>query len=104
MLKFAMLFTPSWNKVSKEQIITDDMWKIFHETGKNEAYKDTEEQHMATQWHGVAPPKNGIQWDNVFDDGATLYFYALTMKANYNINQKNRVYASGYFGRDNTSI
>jgi CubicO group peptidase (beta-lactamase class C family) len=70
MLKFAMLFTPSWNKVSKEQIITDDMWKIFHETGKNEAYKDTEEQHMATQWHGVAPPKNGIQWDNVFDDGA----------------------------------
>lgn len=70
MLKFAMLYTPSWNKVTKEQIVTDDMWKVFHETGKNEVYKDTEEQHMATQWYGEAPPKNGIQWDNVFDDGA----------------------------------
>ena len=43
---------------------------MFHETAKNEAYKDTEEQRMGTQWYGVAPPKNGIQWDNVFDDGA----------------------------------
>ena len=37
---------------------------------------------------------------NVFDDGATLNFYDLTLKTNYNINQKNRVYLSGYFGRD----
>jgi hypothetical protein len=29
-----------------------------------------------------------------------LYFYDLTMKANYNINEKNRVYVSGYLGRD----
>ncbi len=35
-----------------------------------------------------------------FDDGAALYFYDLTAKANYNINEKNRVYVSGYFGRD----
>jgi hypothetical protein len=39
-------------------------------------------------------------FSDVFDDGASLYFYDLTMKANYNINKKNRVYASGYFGRD----
>lgn len=37
---------------------------------------------------------------DVFDDGAGLYFYDLTMKSNYNINKKNRVYLSGYFGRD----
>jgi hypothetical protein len=37
---------------------------------------------------------------DVFDDGAKLNFYDLTMKANYNIDQKNRVYLSGYFGRD----
>lgn len=33
--------------------------------------------------------------------GSVLNFYDLTLKANYNINDKNRVYASGYFGRDN---
>lgn len=37
---------------------------------------------------------------DVFDDGAALFFYDLTAKANYNINDKNRVYISGYFGRD----
>ncbi|MFY0602059.1 MAG: TonB-dependent receptor [Cyclobacteriaceae bacterium] len=37
---------------------------------------------------------------DVFSDGAALYFYDLTAKANYNINEKNRVYISGYFGRD----
>ena len=34
-------------------------------------------------------------------NGASLNFYDLTMKANYNINQRDRVYLSGYFGRDN---
>lgn len=38
---------------------------------------------------------------DVLDDGAALNFYDLTMKANYNINQKNRVFISGYLGRDN---
>ncbi len=37
---------------------------------------------------------------DVLDDGAGLYFYDLTAKTNYNINEKNRVYLSGYFGRD----
>ncbi len=33
--------------------------------------------------------------------GAGLNFYDLTMKANYNISQRDRVYVSSYFGRDN---
>jgi hypothetical protein len=37
---------------------------------------------------------------DVFDDGASLNFYDLTLKTNYNIDRKNRVYLSGYFGRD----
>jgi hypothetical protein len=36
----------------------------------------------------------------LLQDGGALNFYDLTMKANYNINRKNRVYLSGYFGRD----
>lgn len=31
---------------------------------------------------------------------ATLFFYDLNMKANYTINEKNRVYVSGYLGND----
>lgn len=32
---------------------------------------------------------------------ASLYFYDLNVKANYRINEKNRIFLSGYFGRDN---
>ncbi|MEZ5040232.1 MAG: TonB-dependent receptor [Saprospiraceae bacterium] len=34
-------------------------------------------------------------------EGSILNFYDLTLKGNYNINEKNRVFLSGYFGRDN---
>jgi CarboxypepD_reg-like domain/TonB dependent receptor/TonB-dependent Receptor Plug Domain len=37
---------------------------------------------------------------DVFDNGAGLSFSDYTLKTNYNINKKNRVYLSGYFGRD----
>lgn len=36
--------------------------------------------------------------------GATLYFYDLNAKANYKINDKNRIYLSGYFGKDVLAI
>ena len=37
---------------------------------------------------------------DVLDDGAALNFYDLTLKTNYNINKNNRVFVSGYLGRD----
>ncbi|MEP2024521.1 MAG: TonB-dependent receptor [Reichenbachiella sp.] len=37
---------------------------------------------------------------DVFDGGAALNFYDLTAKTNWNINAKNRIFLSGYFGRD----
>ena len=33
-------------------------------------------------------------------DGSNLYFYDLTAKTNFYLNEKNRVFLSGYFGRD----
>jgi hypothetical protein len=38
---------------------------------------------------------------DILKDGGALNFYDLTAKANYSLNDKNRVYLSGYFGRDN---
>ena len=37
---------------------------------------------------------------DVLKKGSALYFYDLTAKTNFNINKNNRVYLSGYFGRD----
>ena len=34
-------------------------------------------------------------------NGGALNFYDLTLKTNYSINRKNRLYLSGYFGKDN---
>jgi len=36
----------------------------------------------------------------ILQDGAKLNFYDLTGKANYNINKRNRIFISGYTGRD----
>lgn len=36
----------------------------------------------------------------LFDQDNTAYFYDLNTKLNYNINEKNSIYLSGYFGRD----
>ena len=36
----------------------------------------------------------------LLDEGGSLYFYDLTLKTNYTFNRKNKVFASGYFGRD----
>lgn len=36
----------------------------------------------------------------LLEDGGSLYFYDLTLKTNYTLNRKNKLFASGYFGRD----
>lgn len=38
--------------------------------------------------------------DDVVPDDLSLYFYDLNLKLNYTINNKNRLFASGYFGSD----
>lgn len=41
----------------------------------------------------------GLSKDSLVKN-ATLYFYDVNAKANYRINSKNRIYLSGYFGKD----
>jgi hypothetical protein len=41
----------------------------------------------------------GISGDSSLNQ-TELYFYDINLKANYKINDKNRIYLSGYFGRD----
>ena len=67
--RFAMLYTPSWNKVADDQIVSDTYWdKVYDrtyadalkrgvETDKSKYFKDGQSSHAT------------YQWDLVFKDG-----------------------------------
>lgn len=44
-----------------------------------------------------------LKTNDKFKDN-TLYFYDLNTKINYRVNEKNRIYLSGYFGRDKLGL
>lgn len=70
MLRFAMLYTPSWNKVSSEQVISDKLLSQIQTMGDRDAYKVSTELGYGQRWFGETPAFNTAQWDHAFDDGA----------------------------------
>jgi len=68
--RFAMLFTPSWSKVSKERIIPDALLETIQHGGRPEIYLGgfvgKEMQHSFPDITGLA---NRYQWDIVFPEG-----------------------------------
>ncbi len=70
MLRYAMLYTPSWNKVAKEQVISDEVLKRTQTLGSHEAYHKSTEEAYGTSWFGEVPYMNSAQWDHAFEDGA----------------------------------
>ena len=55
MLRFTLLYTPSWHVVSKEQIISDSLLKSIQTMGNPEAYKGSTEEQYGTDWFGEDP-------------------------------------------------
>ncbi|HHF2997141.1 TPA: serine hydrolase domain-containing protein [Vibrio diabolicus] len=70
MLKYAMIYTPSWNKVSDSKVISDELLKNIQTLGQPEAYQGTTEQGYSADWFGEKAERNSAQWDAVFADGA----------------------------------
>ena len=70
MLRYAMIFTPSWNAVSTEQVITDDLLRRIQTLGDPAAYEGSTEEQYHAQWFGESGQRNCAQWDVVFADGA----------------------------------
>jgi CubicO group peptidase (beta-lactamase class C family) len=70
MLRYAMLYTPSWNKVAKEQVVSDKVLKRTQTLGSPEAYHKSTEEVYGTRWFGEVPYMNTAQWDHSFEDGA----------------------------------
>lgn len=68
--RFAMLFTPSWKKISKEQVIPDALLDTIQHGGKPDIYLGgfvgKEMQHSFPNIKGLS---NRYQWDIVFPDG-----------------------------------
>ncbi len=68
--RFAMIFTPSWNKVSKEQIIPDSLIEAIQHGGKPEIYlKGFVGREMQESFPDIKGLANRYQWDIVFPDG-----------------------------------
>jgi len=70
MVRYALLYTPSWNVVAKEQVISDKLLKKIQTLGNPSAYKNSTEEEYGTKWFGHTPDLNTAQWDHAFNDGA----------------------------------
>ncbi len=68
--RFAMIFTPSWKKISKEQIIPDSIIKTIQQGGKPDIYlKGFVGKEMQESFPDLKGLANRHQWDIVFPDG-----------------------------------
>ena len=70
MLRYALLYTPSWHVVAKEQVISDKLLKLIQNMGDPSAYKVSTELEYGKKWFGETPLMNTAQWDHAFADGA----------------------------------
>jgi len=68
--RFAMIFTPSWKKISKQQIIPDSLIQTIQHGGKPEIYlKGFVGREMQESFPDIKGLANRYQWDIVFPDG-----------------------------------
>ena len=69
MLRYAMLYTPSWDAVSDMQVVTDPMMERLRTLGKPSAFQGSDEERTSQVYFGVKAYTNSNQWDHVFEDG-----------------------------------
>lgn len=68
--RFGLLFTPSWNVVSQQRIVTDAYLHNIQQTGRPEIFdKAGAGKGMIDRLRGERPRHNSYQWDWVMDDG-----------------------------------
>ena len=70
LLRYAMIYTPSWNMVSDERVVTPELYQHIHDMGDPAAYKGSTEEGYHADWFGAPGERNSCQWDCVFADGA----------------------------------
>lgn len=67
---FGLLFTPSWNKISNEKIISNNIVKNIQTNGNVEMYKKgAVGKILSTAFYQDEKIYNKYQWDAIFKDG-----------------------------------
>ncbi|ANQ50041.1 beta-lactamase family protein [Flammeovirga sp. MY04] len=69
-LKYAMMYTPSWNVVSDKRVVTPEILERIRTLGDPKAYQGSEEEGYSLEWTGDIGERNSAQWDQVWADGA----------------------------------
>jgi CubicO group peptidase (beta-lactamase class C family) len=67
--RFGMLFTPSWNKVAKTQIVSDSYFTKAYDKTYAFAYMKGEQGQNNAKYFNEIPSHASYQWDCVFNDG-----------------------------------
>lgn len=71
--RYALQFTPSWNKVSKEQVVSNEVIEKMQKGGNHQAYLAgdfTEHSWVKASFGKDMPIYNTHQWDAAWEDGA----------------------------------
>lgn len=71
--RYGLLFTPSWNKVSKEQVVSPQVLEKMQKGGNHEAYLAgdfTDHSWVKASFGKDMPIYNSHQWDAAWEDGA----------------------------------
>lgn len=69
MARFAMLYSPSWHKVSSTRLVSESNLKSIRKAGNPEAYYKGEFGPKMARLFGERPLSNAYQWDAIFADG-----------------------------------
>ncbi len=69
LVRYGMLYTPSWNKAAHERIVSEKYLAELMKGGDPEAYKKGGGAEKYTKQFGEAPSSNHYQWDAIFADG-----------------------------------
>ena len=93
--KYATLYTPSWDKVAHEQVVTPSLLKQIRSAGSAEAFSGGHKEKQAIGLFAEKPVKGAFQFDFIFEDGA-MYKHGNTGQGIYV--DPERDFAAVYFG------
>lgn len=68
--RFGTLFTPSWNAVATEQVVSDNVIRIIHENSNRESHQGSTKQRSSVGAFNEMSSYQSFHFDFIYDDGA----------------------------------
>ena len=70
-IRYSLLFTPSWQTVASERVVSEDYLRAIYETANPDIYLGGDQGPSMVERFAAtgAPIGNAYQWDAVFEDG-----------------------------------